>query len=209
MTYKQILHYISHTPHNTNRAILRQLVEEFVEFHGGNINAKGMLEGEITIDKVLDYIMQNPYGANLEVLHQNFEKVVETYGGVYIPERDEGTYGFPIAWNTIKVANNASFTVSHMNNVKVSSYIPTEEELMNSQLTIDGISARCNYAIPFGEVIYANFQVNDINLNVYSCSSAGEHAIGDDPINVPESGFYVINYGLNEKNFDAVISLVE
>lgn len=37
MTIEKIIKYILHTPHNTNKAILREMLEQLILEHGGSL----------------------------------------------------------------------------------------------------------------------------------------------------------------------------
>lgn len=37
MTIEKIINYILHTPHNTNKAILREMLEQLILKHGGTL----------------------------------------------------------------------------------------------------------------------------------------------------------------------------
>lgn len=37
MTIEQIIEYVLHTPHNTNRAILTEMLEQLILSHGGTL----------------------------------------------------------------------------------------------------------------------------------------------------------------------------
>lgn len=38
MTIQKIVHYVLHTPHNTNKAILIAMLEELIRTNGGTVN---------------------------------------------------------------------------------------------------------------------------------------------------------------------------
>jgi hypothetical protein len=38
MSIERIVEYVLHTPHNTNRAILRRMLEDLIISHGGNLS---------------------------------------------------------------------------------------------------------------------------------------------------------------------------
>lgn len=41
MTIEQVIQYVIHTPYNTNRAILDQMLKNMIVYYGGNPNTPG------------------------------------------------------------------------------------------------------------------------------------------------------------------------
>jgi hypothetical protein len=41
MTIEKIVWYVQHTPHNTNRAVLEQMLKDLILSHGGTIDPDG------------------------------------------------------------------------------------------------------------------------------------------------------------------------
>ena len=49
MTIKKIVEYILHTPHNTNRAILEQMLRQLIIEHGGSVSPDEPTDPDIDI----------------------------------------------------------------------------------------------------------------------------------------------------------------
>lgn len=41
MTIEKIVWYVQHTPHNTNRAVLEQMLKDLILSHGGHLDPDG------------------------------------------------------------------------------------------------------------------------------------------------------------------------
>lgn len=41
MNIKSIINYVTHTPHNTNEAVLTQLLKQLIITYGGNVDENG------------------------------------------------------------------------------------------------------------------------------------------------------------------------
>ena len=54
MSIERIVEYVLHTPHNTNRAILRTMLEDLIISHGGSLSPDQPDGPEGNIDVIYD-----------------------------------------------------------------------------------------------------------------------------------------------------------
>lgn len=54
MSIERIVEYVLHTPHNTNRAILRRMLEDLIISHGGNLSPDQPDVPEGNVDVIYD-----------------------------------------------------------------------------------------------------------------------------------------------------------
>jgi hypothetical protein len=115
--------------------------------------------------------------------------------------------GFPIAWNSMDVQGNPTFILgSQIPYVKVSDFTPTAEELLTTKLSDIEYYLPCQMARDMGGFAAAVYGDNEVS--VFSIFTAGEHDFEGEVINIPEAGFYALDFGIMGENYDLVIDLV-
>ena len=67
MNIEQIMGYIMHTPHNTNRTILTQMLKELIKS-----------DDKLTIKQLIDYVMYAPHNTNRAIFTQMVKEVDES-----------------------------------------------------------------------------------------------------------------------------------
>ena len=122
----------------------------------------------------------------------------------------EPELGFPITWNTMEVVGNATAD-GEIPWVKVSSYIPTVEELGREYLFSIRLGEQeamftigTSDELRDDDVLYY-VDINELDYKLAVVLKDGAEYEGDI---VPESGLYAINYGSMGNSLDCTIDLV-
>ena len=117
------------------------------------------------------------------------------------PVSSGGTSGFPIEWNSMTVAGNATFVFSDMPFIKVAEFTPSAAELTSSEMSAMETTIPCAQA---QDMEGFTFAVYDESIFTFSVTVAGEYA--DLGISFPETGFYVLDFGSLGLDADFMIS---